>query len=37
MILNPATLLFVTSRSWLIDGEPLTYLAVSIVTISSVL
>lgn len=35
MILNPATSLFVTSRSWLIGGEPPMYLAFFIVTICS--
>lgn len=37
MIVNPATSLFVTSRSWLIGGEPPMYLAFGIVTASSVL
>lgn len=37
MIVNPATSLFVTSRSWLIGGEPPMYLAFFIVTACSVL
>jgi lipopolysaccharide transport system permease protein len=35
MIVNPATSLFVTSRSWLIGGEPPMYMAFFIVTIGS--
>jgi len=35
MIVNPATSLFVTSRSWLVGGEPPMYVAFSVVTISS--
>jgi lipopolysaccharide transport system permease protein len=37
MIVNPATSLFVTSRSWLIGGEPPMYLTFSIVTVCSIL
>ena len=37
MVLNPATSLFVTSRSWLIGGEPPMYLAFSLVVFASVI
>ena len=37
MIVNPATSLFVTGRSWLIGSEPPIYLAFFIVTICSIL
>lgn len=37
MMINPATSLFVTSRSWLIGGEPPMYLGFGIVTLVSVL
>jgi ABC-type polysaccharide/polyol phosphate export permease len=37
MIINPATSLFVISRSWLIGGEPPMYLAFFIVTACSIL
>ena len=35
MIINPATSLFVTSRSWLIGGEPPMYTAFALVTAAS--
>ena len=37
MMINPATSLFVTSRSWLIGGEPPLYVAFGIVTCASIL
>ena len=37
VIINPSTAFFVTSRSWLIGGEPPMYVAFSIVTICSIL
>ena len=37
MVLNPATSLIVTSRSWLIGGEPPMYLAFSLVVFASVI